>query len=318
MGTYLIWAVALPIILAVFLTALLLPSAAWLRELFPRPTRQALKFAGDVTYGVMGRYVRGIALVGLFDAFFIGLVLLFVLDPTLALPLILLTFVGAFLPVIGAFLSGVLSALVAFVAEDWKVALVVIVATIVVQQLDSHLFASRVYGKALDLPAAVVLFAIAIGPGHRGHRRGVPRDPGRGRPRGAATPAAVRRGGDRAEQGAGGGTAARVRGGSDTRTRGRHRSAARGGGRHRCAEGAAGRGRCYPRQGRRPSRRPEGRHRAQERRRTVLRPQFVMAVSTAVSPHGRRGSHPHHRVSVSLSTFPRRSSTVERTLTSAD
>ncbi|PSK98163.1 putative PurR-regulated permease PerM [Murinocardiopsis flavida] len=135
----------------------------WVRELFPQPTRYAVKFAGDVAYDVMGRYVRGIALVGLFDAVFIGLVLVFVLDPALALPLILLTFIGAFLPVIGAFLSGVLSALVAFVAEDWKVALIVIVATIVVQQLESHLFAPRVYGKALDLPSAVVLLAIAIG-----------------------------------------------------------------------------------------------------------------------------------------------------------
>ncbi|GAA3758447.1 putative PurR-regulated permease PerM [Spinactinospora alkalitolerans] len=135
----------------------------WVRELFPRNTRGALRTAGDITYGVMGRYVRGVALVGLFDAVLIGIVLLIVLDANLAIPLIMLTFIGAFLPVVGAFASGLLSALVAFVAEGWIIALIVVGATILIQQLESNLFAPRVYGKSLDLPSAVVLLAITIG-----------------------------------------------------------------------------------------------------------------------------------------------------------
>ncbi|MDA0567212.1 AI-2E family transporter [Streptomonospora sp. S1-112] len=135
----------------------------WLRSLFPARSRRSIKAATEISYGVMGRYVRGVALVGLIDAVGIGLFLLIFLDPGLAIPLIVLTFVGAFLPVIGAFLSGLLAAMVALVTEGWIIALVVVAAVVVVQQLESHVFAPRVYGKALELPSAVVLLAITLG-----------------------------------------------------------------------------------------------------------------------------------------------------------
>ncbi|MBB6171361.1 putative PurR-regulated permease PerM [Nocardiopsis mwathae] len=136
---------------------------SWLLTLFPAQTRRSLGAAGQTAYGVMGRYVRGVAMVGLIDAVGIGVFLIFLIDPSLAIPLIVLTFIGAFLPVIGAFVTGLLAALVALVTEDWVIALIVVAVVIIVQQLESHVFAPRVYGKALDLPAAVVLLAITIG-----------------------------------------------------------------------------------------------------------------------------------------------------------
>ncbi|QRN79935.1 MAG: AI-2E family transporter, partial [Nocardiopsis sp. BM-2018] len=89
--------------------------------------------------------------------------LLIVLDVNLAIPLIVLTFVGAFLPIIGAFLTGILAALVGLVAEGWPTALIIAVAVIVVQQAESSVFAPRIYGQALELPAPVVLIAITAG-----------------------------------------------------------------------------------------------------------------------------------------------------------
>ncbi|WP_084722774.1 AI-2E family transporter [Streptomonospora alba] len=135
----------------------------WVRSLFPRQSRGSIKAASEVAYGVMGRYVRGVALVGLIDAVGIGLFLVFLIDPGLAIPLVVLTFVGAFLPVIGAFLTGLLAAMVALVTEGWIIAVLVVVVVVVVQQLESHVFAPRVYGKALDLPSAVVLLGITVG-----------------------------------------------------------------------------------------------------------------------------------------------------------
>lgn len=135
----------------------------WVRTLFPSPSRPALKAAGDLAYDVMGRYVRGVALVGLIDAVGIGVFLIFLIDPALAIPLIVLTFIGAFLPVVGAFLTGLLAALVAFVTETWIVAVLVVAVVLVVQQLESHVFAPRVYGRALELPSPVVLLVIAVG-----------------------------------------------------------------------------------------------------------------------------------------------------------
>ncbi|QBI54670.1 AI-2E family transporter [Streptomonospora litoralis] len=135
----------------------------WLRSLFPRASRRSIKAATEISYGVMGRYVRGVALVGLIDAIGIGLFLVFLIDPSLAIPLIVLTFIGAFLPVIGAFLTGLLAALVALVTQGWLIAVLVVAVVVVVQQLESHVFAPRVYGKALELPSAVVLLVITIG-----------------------------------------------------------------------------------------------------------------------------------------------------------
>nr|WP_312885597.1 AI-2E family transporter [Lipingzhangella halophila] len=135
----------------------------WITTLFPAKSRRPMRAAGEVAYGVMGRYVRGVALVGFFDAVGIGAALIFLIDTNLAIPLIVLTFIGAFLPVIGAFVTGLLAALVAFVTQGWPVALVVVGVVLVVQQLESNLFAPRVYGKALELPSAIVLLAIAVG-----------------------------------------------------------------------------------------------------------------------------------------------------------
>ncbi|WP_017581099.1 AI-2E family transporter [Nocardiopsis valliformis] len=135
----------------------------WFVTLLPPKSRPGMRHAGGVAYGVMGRYVRGVATVGVVDAVGIGIVLVIVLDMNLAIPLIVLTFVGAFLPVIGAFLTGILAALVGLVAEGWPTALIIAVAVIVVQQAESSVFAPRIYGQALELPAPIVLIAITAG-----------------------------------------------------------------------------------------------------------------------------------------------------------
>lgn len=135
----------------------------WLQGLLPAKSRPGLQHAGETAFGVMGRYVRGVATVGLIDAVGIGIALLILIDTNLAIPLIVLTFIGAFLPIIGAFVTGILAALVAFVTEGWIVALIVVGVVVLVQQLESNVFAPRVYGKSLELPAPVVLIAISVG-----------------------------------------------------------------------------------------------------------------------------------------------------------
>lgn len=159
--------VVLGIVLIIVLTIYFVHSGDklmdWLASLFPSRSRPGLRHSAQVSYEVMGNYVRGVALVGVFDAVGIGIVLLILIDTTLAIPLIVLTFIGAFLPIIGAFLSGLVAVLVALVTENWIVALIVLAAVILVQQLESNVFAPRIYGRALELPSAVVLIAVTIG-----------------------------------------------------------------------------------------------------------------------------------------------------------
>ncbi|GGO70562.1 AI-2E family transporter [Nonomuraea cavernae] len=134
----------------------------WLLELMPVSSRGRIRATGELIFDVVGRYIRGVALVGLVDGFFIGLAL-WILGVPIALPLAVLTFVGAFLPVVGAFLAGLLAAVVAFVAKGWLIALIVVAVTLLVQQIEGHVLAPQIYGRALDLPGAVILVAIAVG-----------------------------------------------------------------------------------------------------------------------------------------------------------
>ncbi|MFC5831392.1 AI-2E family transporter [Nonomuraea insulae] len=134
----------------------------WLVELTPAPARARLTATGDLIFSVIGRYIRGVAIVGLVDGFFIGMAL-WILGVPVALPLAVLTFVGAFLPVVGAFMAGLLAAVVALVAKGWLVALIVVAVTLAVQQIEGHVLAPQIYGKALDLPGAVILVAITVG-----------------------------------------------------------------------------------------------------------------------------------------------------------
>ena len=67
------------------------------------------------TWTTLSGFIRQQALVGFVDAFFIGLGLL-ILGVPLVLPLAVLTFFGAFIPIIGAFVTGAFAVLVALVS----------------------------------------------------------------------------------------------------------------------------------------------------------------------------------------------------------
>jgi len=135
----------------------------WCSTLLPSASRPGMRATADTAYDVVGRYIRGVAWVGLIDAVGIGIPLFFLIEPGLAVPLIVLTFLGAFVPIVGAFLSGLLAVLVALVTEGPITAVIVVGVVLLVQQLESHVFAPRVYGKALDLPGAVVLVSVSAG-----------------------------------------------------------------------------------------------------------------------------------------------------------
>jgi predicted PurR-regulated permease PerM len=131
-------------------------------SLLPASLRPSAAEAGRTTWHVLGGYVRGTALVGLVDAAFIGGAL-WLLDVSLAIPLTVLTFAGAFVPLVGAFVSGILAAAVALVDRGPTVALVVVAVTVLVQQLEGHILSPRVMSRVLDLSPVVVISAVTTG-----------------------------------------------------------------------------------------------------------------------------------------------------------
>ncbi len=139
-------------------------TAIW--SFFLRPftgAREAkLRRSGTRTIQVLGDYVRGTAIVALVDTVAIGSALL-ILQVPLAIPLAIIVFIGAFVPIVGATVAGILAALVALVASGPVVALIVIIVVIAVNQLEGNLLQPVVMGKSLQLHALVILLALTAG-----------------------------------------------------------------------------------------------------------------------------------------------------------
>jgi predicted PurR-regulated permease PerM len=114
------------------------------------------------TWNTLSEFIRQQALVGFIDAFFIGLGL-WILDVPLVLPLSVLTFFGAFIPIIGAFVAGAFAVLIALVSNGWQTALIVLVIVLVVQQLEGNVLQPILQGRGLNLHASVVILAVTAG-----------------------------------------------------------------------------------------------------------------------------------------------------------
>lgn len=134
----------------------------WCVGQLPGSRRAVADEAGRRSFAVLTGYLRGIALIATVDAVLIGLALLAISVP-LVLPLMVLTFFGAFLPVVGALLAGLVAVLVALVTQGALAAGLVFVAILVIQQLEGDLLYPLVVGKALELHPVAILLALPAG-----------------------------------------------------------------------------------------------------------------------------------------------------------
>lgn len=139
------------------------------RRFLPWTARLAGPRAGDHLVAVLGRswstlggYIRTQALVSLIDAVFIGIGLLIVGVP-LAVPLAILTFIGGFIPIVGAFVAGTLAVLVALVSDGLTGALIVLGIVLAVQQLEGNVLSPWLQSKSMQLHPVVVLLSVTLG-----------------------------------------------------------------------------------------------------------------------------------------------------------
>jgi predicted PurR-regulated permease PerM len=134
----------------------------FLCRLLPRPARVPATRAGRYSWVTLVSYVRATMLVAFVDAVGIGIGLAILRVP-LALPLAALVFLTAFIPVIGATLSGAVAVLVALVTQGPITALIVLAIVIAVQQLEGHVLQPLIMGRAVALHPLAVILAIATG-----------------------------------------------------------------------------------------------------------------------------------------------------------
>jgi predicted PurR-regulated permease PerM len=134
----------------------------WFVGRLPSRHRDRAEAAGSAGWHALSGYVRGIVIVAAVDAIGIGAAL-FIVGVPLALPLALLTFVAAFVPIIGATVAGAAAVLVALVANGPVQALIILGAVIAVQQAEGNLLEPLVMGRAVRLHPAAILVAVAAG-----------------------------------------------------------------------------------------------------------------------------------------------------------
>ncbi|WP_313404194.1 AI-2E family transporter [Aeromicrobium sp.] len=110
----------------------------------------------------LGGFIRTQALVSFIDAVLIGIALALVGQP-LWVPLAVITFIGGFIPIVGAFASGAIAVLVTLVTNSPQDALIILVVIILVQQLEGNVLSPMLQGKSMNLHPAVVLMAVTAG-----------------------------------------------------------------------------------------------------------------------------------------------------------
>jgi predicted PurR-regulated permease PerM len=152
--------------LAVLLTFFLLRDGArfagWVHRRVRPEHGERVRRAADRGWSALGGYLRGAAILGSLEAVVIGLALFFT-GARLVGPMMILTFIAAFVPILGAVFAGVIAVLVALVTAGVVPAIVVGVVALAMQQLDNDVLAPLIYGRAFKLHPLVVLLSVVAG-----------------------------------------------------------------------------------------------------------------------------------------------------------
>jgi predicted PurR-regulated permease PerM len=148
-------------VLAFFILLCLLADGAgiwrWTLRLFPKKARPAADGAGRAGWVTVVNYARTQLLVATIDAVGIGLGAA-LLGVPLAIPVAVLVFLGAFVPIVGAVVTGTVAVFLALVYNGPWIALWMLVVVLGVQQLEGHVLQPLLMGSAVKVhPLAVVL-----------------------------------------------------------------------------------------------------------------------------------------------------------------
>lgn len=134
----------------------------WIVRLFPRRARPAVDGAGQSGWVTLTTFVKVQIFVAAVDAIGIGLGAL-ILGVPLAIPIAVAVFLGSFVPVVGALVTGALAVFIALVYNGPVIALIMLAIVLFVQQLEGHVLQPLVMGTAVKIHPLAVVFAVAAG-----------------------------------------------------------------------------------------------------------------------------------------------------------
>jgi predicted PurR-regulated permease PerM len=131
-------------------------------SLFPRTARPRVHGAALHAWATLTAYVRATVIVAAVDAIGIG-VGAAVLGVPLAVPIGVLVFLGSFVPIVGALVTGIVAVLVALVSKGFVVAVIMLGVVIGVQQLEAHVLQPFLLGRAVEVHPLAVILGIGAG-----------------------------------------------------------------------------------------------------------------------------------------------------------
>ena len=135
---------------------------SWVVGLFPRPVRPRVRGAGVRAWATLTAFVRATLIVAFVDGLGVGIGAA-ILGVPLALPLGVLVFIGAFVPIVGALVSGSVAVLVALVSGGPVEALIMLAIVIGVQQVEAHALQPFLLGRAVQVHPLGVILSITAG-----------------------------------------------------------------------------------------------------------------------------------------------------------
>lgn len=134
----------------------------WIVGIFPRRARAAIDGSGRAGWATLQNFVKLQILVATIDAIGIGLGAL-LLGVPLAIPIAILVFLGSFIPIVGAVITGALAVFVALVYNGWGIALAMLGVVLLVQQVEGHVLQPLIMGTAVKVHPLGVVIAVTTG-----------------------------------------------------------------------------------------------------------------------------------------------------------
>ena len=135
---------------------------SWVVRLFPRGARERVDASGHIAWFSLTKFVRATVMVAFVDAVGVMIVAA-ILGLPLVLPIGVLVFLGAFVPMVGATIAGAVAVIVALVSQGPFTALLMLGGVILVQQIEGHVLQPFLMGRFVSLHPLGVIVAIACG-----------------------------------------------------------------------------------------------------------------------------------------------------------
>ena len=135
---------------------------AWIVRVAPRAARSRVDSSGRVAWISLTQFVRATVIVAVTDAAGV-MIAAAVLRVQFVFAIGVLVFLGAFIPIVGAFVAGTVAVLVAFVDHGIVIALIMLACVVAVQQIESHVLQPFLMGRFVAIHPLGIIIAIAAG-----------------------------------------------------------------------------------------------------------------------------------------------------------